>query len=249
MKRVFWDLEVSPNIVFTWRLGSKVFLGHDSVIKERAIICACWKEEGVGKVNSLEWDKGDDKDLCIKLREAIIDADELVAHNGDNFDFKWFNTRLIFHGIEPLPEIKTVDTLKLARRKFYFNSNKLDYISNYLGYPKKDKTDFSMWQNILMDNSESDMKRMVTYCKKDVVLGEKVYHRLAIHNKPSTHMGVLDGGERHDCPRCGSEYAKLSKRNVTAAGMPRFQMRCDSCRGYFTLTKTSYDKFKEAHIV
>ena len=66
-RKLFFDIEVSANIVFSWRIGHEVMLTHDSIIKERAIICVCWKWNDENTVHSLEWNKGDDKELCKKF--------------------------------------------------------------------------------------------------------------------------------------------------------------------------------------
>ena len=39
MRRLYFDCETSPNIVYSWRIGYKIELSHDSIIEERRIIC------------------------------------------------------------------------------------------------------------------------------------------------------------------------------------------------------------------
>ena len=124
-KRLFFDLEVSANVVFSWRIGRDVSLSPDDIIKERAIICACYKWEGDDKVYSLEWNKGDDKDLLLKFSKVINSADEVITQNGDAFDIKWLRARCIYHDIPVSPKFNSIDTLKMARAGFKFNSNKL----------------------------------------------------------------------------------------------------------------------------
>ena len=53
-KRLFYDIETSPNIGFFWGAGYKVNISHDNIIKERAIICICYKWEGQDTVHSIE---------------------------------------------------------------------------------------------------------------------------------------------------------------------------------------------------
>ncbi len=54
-KRLFFDLEVSPNIVFSWRIGREVSLSDADIIQERAIICVGYKWEGDDKTYSIQW--------------------------------------------------------------------------------------------------------------------------------------------------------------------------------------------------
>jgi len=78
VRRLFWDLETSPNVVLSWRAGYKINITHDSILKERAIICVCWKWEGESKVHHLEWDKGCDKNLLKEFLKVVEDADEMM---------------------------------------------------------------------------------------------------------------------------------------------------------------------------
>jgi hypothetical protein len=41
-KRLFYDIETSPNIGFFWSSSYKANIPHDNIIKERAVICICW---------------------------------------------------------------------------------------------------------------------------------------------------------------------------------------------------------------
>lgn len=177
-KRLFFDLEVSPNIVFSWTVGRDIDLSPESIIQERAIICVCYKWEGENKVHHIEWRKGNDKDLVVKFAKIIDSADEIITQNGDAFDIKWLRTRCIYHQVPVSPKFNSIDTLKMARSGFKFNSNKLDYMGGYLGVGKKIKTEFNLWKDITLNNSAKAMNKMVTYCKQDVELLENVYNKL-----------------------------------------------------------------------
>ena len=56
----------------------------------------------------------------------------IVAHNGDRFDIPWINTRCLYHRLDPLPKVKILDTYKECKNAFYLNSNRLDYVSQYI---------------------------------------------------------------------------------------------------------------------
>ena len=140
-KRLFYDIETSPNIGFFWRSGFKISIPPENIIHERSIICICYKWENERKVYSLQWNRDQsDKQMIKRFSKVLSQADEAVGHNIDKFDMKWFNTRCLTNGLPSLGIIKTVDTLVIARRRFYFNSNRLDYIAKLLGYGGKNKT-------------------------------------------------------------------------------------------------------------
>ena len=99
-KRLYFDIETSPNVVFSWNVGYKLNIDHKSILKERAIICICWKWEGESKVHYLTWNKGDDKKMVQEFAKIINSADEVLGHNGDAYDIKWLRTRCIYHGVD-----------------------------------------------------------------------------------------------------------------------------------------------------
>lgn len=177
-RKLFFDIEVSPDLVMSWGVGNKISIGHDSIVQERAVICICWKWNGEDTVHSLRWNNGCDKEMLQKFAKIADSADELIAQNGDNFDVKWVRTRCLYHNIPISPKFNSYDTLKMARQGFRFNTNRLDYMGKFLGYGGKIKTDYDMWKDILLRNDQKAMKLMVDYCKEDVLLLEKVYNRL-----------------------------------------------------------------------
>jgi uncharacterized protein YprB with RNaseH-like and TPR domain len=242
-KRLFFDIETSPNLVFSWNVGYDIRIDHGNIIKERAIICICYKYEGDSKVHSLTWDNGDDKEMLKKFASIIDQADEVIGHNSDKFDIKWVRTRCIYHDIQMNHMIKSIDTLKESRGKFKFNSNKLDYIGQYLGVGKKiDTGGFDLWKAIVLDNDSKAMKKMVEYCKQDVVLLEKVFNKLNPYIPHKTNAAVMLERPIVNCPECLSERTVVNKRVVSATGMKKVAMKCAECGKYFTVSETKYDK-------
>jgi hypothetical protein len=245
IKRLFWDIETSPNIVLSWNVGYKINIDHENILHERAIICIGYKWEHEDIVRSLNWDaKQSDKAMLVAFSKIAEQADELVAHNGDSFDLPWYKTRCLLHGIQTIPDHKTVDTLQWARRRFYFNSNRLNYIARYMGLGGKLKTEFGLWKEVVIQNSRPALRRMVEYCMRDVVLLEKVWRRLSAHTPAKTHAGVVAGGLRWQCPYCGGSNVFLNKTRITARGSKQYQMRCNDDGRYFTIGETAYKAYQ-----
>lgn len=234
-RRLFFDCEVSPNIGFFWQSGYKLQIGPQNIIKERALICICYKWEDEKETHSLNWDaKQCDKKMLQAFVKVANEADELVGHNGDKFDLAWIRTRCLFHEIEMFPTYTTIDTLKVARSKFKFNSNKLDYIGKFLGIGQKIKTDFSLWTDIVLKKDKIAMDKMIKYCKMDVVLLEKVFKKLSSHIIAKTHYGVIFGGDRGSCPECGSTELVRRGTKVSATGVKKVQYQCSTCHKIHT---------------
>ena len=232
-KRLFFDIETSPNIGLFWEAGYKKNIDSSNIIKERAIICICYKWEDQKEVHSLNWDhKQNDKRMLEAFIKVINQSDEAIGHNGDKFDLAWIRTRCLFHGIDMFPRYTTIDTLKIARQKFRFNSNKLNYIADFLGFGQKIKTEFGLWKRIMFDKCPTAMADMIKYCKKDVILLEKVYTELAKHIESRTHYGVVFGQDRGSCKECGSDELIKQRKNVLASGLIKITYKCKTCGKY-----------------
>lgn len=238
-RRLFVDIETSPNVGYFWQPGYAVNLPYQAIKKERGIITICYKWQDRKEPEALTWDRGDDKAMLTKWAKIVGGADELVAHNGDKFDIPHIRTRCAFHGIK-LPETYTqVDTLKIARYRFKFNSNRLDYLGKFLGVGGKMQTPPDLWDRV-MENDRAALREMVDYCKRDVLMLEAVHERLAHYSKAATHVGVAAGYDRLTCPHCGSERTKINNTRTTAVGAVRRQMVCKGCMRQWTVADGVY---------
>lgn len=243
-KVLIYDIETSYNIVSSWRLGYKVSLPHYSVIKERAIICVSYKWLGEDEVYTLTWDKNqDDKFLLEQFIEVMNESDVMVAHNGDRFDIKWIKTRALKHNLEMYPRYRTIDTLWLARKHFYLNSNKLDYIAKFLGFEGKINTDHSLWDKVILEKDNDALIEMVTYCEEDVRQLEKVYNKLKRFDQPKQHAGVLQNNDKYSSPITGTKDLTLVKTITTTAGTVKRIMKDNLTGRYFEMTNPNYQKW------
>lgn len=242
IKRLFFDIETSPNIGTFWSAGHKQQISYDNIIKERSIICISYKWAHSPKVHSLTWDKEqNDKSMLQKFMKVASAADEVVGHNSDRFDLPWFRTRCLFHKLDPLPNYTSVDTLKKARAYFKFNSNRLDYIAKYLGLKGKVSTSYDLWKDVVLKNNRTALVKMVKYCENDVILLEKVYDEISKYVPNNVHHGVANGHSKVSCPHCASKNMIYSKRRITATGIEKIQLQCDDCGKYSTVSKKAYE--------
>ena len=235
-KRLFFDIETSPNIGLFWEAGYKKNIDYSNIIKERAIICICYKWEDDEDVKYLTWDsRQNDKKLLLEFIKIANQADELVGHNAKKFDLAWVRTRCLFHDIDMFPNYIVIDTLTIARSKFRFNSNKLDYIGKFLKLGEKIGTSYQLWTSIILDKNKESLEEMVKYCQQDVILLEKIYSRLKNHIEPKTHFGVIFKQSKKDCPECGSDDVVIHGFRVSTAGGKYKRLQCRTCGKHFKL--------------
>lgn len=241
VKRLFYDIETSYNIVKSWKIGYNIILNPEHIIQERAIICMCYKWEGENTVHSIHWDDGNDARIIQKFIELAIEADELIGHNADQYDAKFLMTRAIKHGIQGLPKYNSYDTLEKAKKYFMFNSNKLDYIAQYLELGKKAEHEgLSMWDKVILEKDEKALNCMINYCKQDVLLAEKVFNKLRLYTETNNNNAVLATGKKYACNNCGSMSVKLQKTYATKTGMIKRIVKCGDCRQQYLLSDKEY---------
>lgn len=254
IKRLFFDIETSYVLGWFWRASWKTSISTDQILKDSAIICICYKWEGEKQVHSLEWKKGDDSKLIKDFIKVILEADEVVGHNSDKFDLKRFRTRCLMNGVKSLPQFKSIDTLKIVRSNFSFDSNRLDYLGQKMGYGGKIKTDINLWHDIIQRNCKTAMAKMVKYCKRDVDLLEKVYHDVVGYSKPKTNVAVQCGNDKWDCPHCGSIATIVCKHRISAAGFKTVGMQCKDCGKHYSISMKAFNdrtsaRLKEAQML
>lgn len=241
---LFYDLETTHNLVASFRLWDRggMSIPHQNVVQERYIVTASWKWEGERKVHAVAttdfpelYNKNPHSDLLVvkKLYDVMTEADVTVAHNGDQYDQKFLNGRILANGLPPLPPIKSVDTKKIASSRFLLNSNRLDYLGKFLGLGRKLHTDGEWWLDILVGTDAQRRKaiaEMVRYNKQDVLLLEEIYHKLQPFMPDHVNRQLFDG--HLACPRCGSkDYQSRGLRHAISRSYRQFQ--CKKCYGWF----------------
>jgi DNA polymerase elongation subunit (family B) len=249
----FFDIESSHNLVATFSLF-KPIIPHGAILKERHIICASWKYAGCKTVHSVSLlddpkrfkrDRSDDFIVIKAIHEMLSNTDILVAHNGDRFDLRYFNTRALYHGLPPIGKITTVDTLKVARRYFNFNSNRLDYIGGYLGVGRKTHTSLDMWLAIIdpqrsIEDAAAAILKMRRYNRNDVRLLEEVYYKLLPYTINHPNVANFIDTDKPVCTRCGS--SNLQKRGFhTTVGGKKQRYGCNDC-GAWSLERAVVSK-------
>jgi DNA polymerase elongation subunit (family B) len=233
-KIIYWDIETLPMICSTFTLYPER-LSPKSILQEGAIICASFKTKGTKQVikfsllddpKRFKKDPFDDFYVCKSIHDYLLkeDPDLLVAHNGDNFDYKWLNTRMIRHELGPLPDFAMDDTLKMARNKFKFHSNKLEHLVGFLGIEHKFATTYDMWLDIIKGKQKA-VKDMVKYNVQDTKILEKVHERLLPYCKSKFNVGHLvpDG-----CTHCGNK--SFCGHRKTRTGLTVYEyVQCTAC--------------------
>lgn len=242
-----FDIETAPSKGYYFDLYKEGNIVSNT--DEWYILCASWKWLDEKKVHSIALidhgfnpKKPDDWPVVEKLWLLFNEADVIYAHNGDQFDIKKSNTRFVVHGLKPPSEYKQMDTKKIAKKYFGFESNKLDDLAKQLGLGRKMPTGgFELWMKCMAGERDAWAK-MVQYNKHDVVLLEKVYLRLRGWHK--THPNLSFFTRNHmECTVCSS-------RNVKKDGIEYYRgaisqrWQCNDCGKHYVGPKVATNKIE-----
>lgn len=226
-KILLLDIETTPNIGYTW---GKFEQNVIEFVEESHLLSVAYQWYG-GKTSCLSLPQygGSERRLLLQLRQLLDAADVVVAHNGDKFDVKKINARFVKHRIPPPSPFRTIDTYKVAKRSFAFNSNKLDDIGHFLGEGRKiQHRGFEMWKGCMAGNPR-DWRDMIRYNIQDVNLLVRIYRRLLPWITKVPPVSAYAGA----CPRCGSQ--RVQSRGLGPAGKYR-RFQCQGCAGWLTQT-------------
>jgi len=229
-KILIFDIETAPLEVYSWSLWPK-FIDHGQVIQDWTVLTwsAKWLDEPHMMNASVSPDSPrDDFDVCEQLWQLLDEADIVVAHNGDKFDLKRMNTRFFLLGLPEPSHYRSVDTLKVAKRRFNFTSNRLDYISKMTGGPGKVSHEgFSMWKKCLMGDADA-LRAMQEYNDGDVIELERVYKEMRGWDNRHPNLGMYSDSEEV-CPNCGSDNLEATGRFYTTQTQKYATFRCGDC--------------------
>lgn len=245
-KILVFDIENAPNRAWAWALYTEL-LSEEMIDRPWYMMCWCAKWLGEKEIFSsslidfpknFKRDSEDDSLILKPLWKLMDDADIIVGHNVKRFDIRKAKARFLMNDMLPPSPAKVVDTLTEARKHFYFTSNKLNDLGKYLKVgEKKDTGGFKLWKKC-MEGDKAAWNKMVSYCKGDVRLTEKIYYKMLPYMDQHPNLNVYDKKKNTKacCPKCSS--FDIEKRGYTYTNVSKYQRyACKSCGGWFRGTE------------
>lgn len=236
-KVLIFDIETAPILAYVWGLWeNNVALNQIKSDWHVMSWAAKWLDEPSSKVMYADQrnqkDISDDKKILKQLWDLLDEADAVVTQNGKSFDEKKLNARFIVHGFKPPSPYKHIDTCRIAKSKFGFTSNKLEYLAETLGvaHKKSSHKKFpgqALWNECLAKNKEA-WKEMEKYNKLDVLATEEVYKKLQPWDNSLNNNLYISSSEPLECPSCQSTNLKNNGKEQTKEGT-RFKKKCRDC--------------------
>jgi len=224
-KVLLLDIETAPILARVWKMFDEN-IGLEQIEKDWHILswAAKWLNDPPSKIiyqdqrhaENIE----DDSHLLKEIWNLIDAADIVITQNGVSFDMKKLNARFIMNGMKPPSSYKNIDTKLIAKSKFAFTSNKLEYMTDKLckKYKKLKHNKypgFSLWSEVLKGNM-SAWKEMEKYNKFDVLSLEELWKKLAPWDS-TINFSVYTDTKDHVCS-CGSKKFKRDGLAYTSTG-------------------------------
>jgi DNA polymerase III epsilon subunit-like protein len=232
MKILVLDIETAPKKAYVWGAW-KQNISANQLISDWYMLS--WSAKWFGDDNIYgevltgkeALDENDER-IMETLWHMLDEADVIVAHNGDKFDVPSINTRFLVNGYPPPSPYKSIDTLKIAKRKFKFTYNRLDYLGEFLGVGGKLETGgMDLWI-ACVSGDETALAKMAEYNDRDITLLEDVYVELRPYALPHPNHGVTNPEAEYCCSRCGSE--NVQKRGYYTTNISKFhKFVCKDC--------------------
>lgn len=232
------DTETSPLTGLSWSVYKTNIL---KIIEPSKLLSFAWKVLGEKKTYCkaiCDYDGYtpgviDDEALVKDIWKVIDDADIIIGQNSEAFDLKKIYSRFIVHGLKAPSDFKSIDTLKEARKNFYFDSNKLNDLATILGVKAKLQTGgLSLWLDCIAGNSEA-WKKMKLYNAGDVDSLEEVYLKIRPYILNHPNLGLIAESPEVSCSACMSTDLQKRGYSFTVAGKKR-RFQCNSCGAWST---------------
>jgi len=240
------DIETAPNIAHVWGLFNQN-VGLSQLVDSGYVMCfaAKWHEDDKIIFKSTYEDK---MEMLYTAHQLLTEADAVVHYNGKKFDIPTLNKEFVMGGFLPPDPYHQIDLLSVARSRFRFASNKLDYVAQALNLGGKLKhRGHELWVRCMANDPEA-WEEMKQYNIQDVILLEEVYNKFLpwINNHPN--HALFTDEDRPVCTNCGSTHV-IKKGIETTRTLQYQRYRCADCgtplRSRYTLT----DKEKRQHIL
>jgi hypothetical protein len=224
---------MKPILANVWRIFDEN-IGINQIESDKSILswAAKWIDQPKIYYRDLRKEKNidDDSSILQDLWELLDEAEIVVGHNLKRFDLKNIRTRFIKHGMRPTNNHTILDTLTMAKSQFSFTSNKLEFISKFLGVGEKSHhkkfQGFELWRECMNGNPKA-WAEMKKYNQNDVVITEAVYKKLLPYCKTPNNFIEIGIDEPLVCD-CGSET--LHSNGYRIKGQMKYKrLRCMDC--------------------
>jgi len=231
-----WDIETRPASANIFDLKQRGWISPDKVTDPGGVLGVAAHWLGSPEVMwRADWHDGGHTAVIEWVWGLLDEATTTITYNGDRFDARHMNREFVLAGLPRPKPSRSIDLLKLVRKRFMFLSNRLDYVAGQLGIGRKITHEgIGLWQACVAGDPDAQ-HRMGAYAKQDVRLTADLYMRLLPWMDGSANM-ALWSGSTIACSACGSR--DLEPDGWVSTAQTRYAVyRCNGCQA---LTRTNF---------
>lgn len=243
---LYYDIETTN---LSWLVNSyspklySNYLSHKDLVRDQTILSVAWNwfHEGdrVHCVSIKPSDPFNDKGVVSHFHSIMQQADIVIGHNSDNFDFKKLNGKFIKYRLDPIffEPRHNIDTLKLARKYIGTPYKNLEYLCKEyeLGSQKEDPPNWKL----VMEGDEDEIRKMRQYNKSDILAGKELYLLFRPYHKHHPDVAAIQdlrdvaGVKILACKHCGDPNNLIQNGNYynRARTKKKKRYQCNSCKG------------------
>lgn len=229
MKVLTLDIETTPHDAFTWGIWQQNIGLHMLKQPTRVLTwVAKWEHEDYVYIGSERTQSHED--MILEIYDLVDAADAIVGFNSIGFDMKHLNREFVELGLAPPSKYKNIDLLRVVKSQFKFPSNKLDYVAGVLlGAHKLDTGGFGLWVECMKGNEDA-FRKMENYNVEDVLLTERLYHRLQgwVPAHPNRALWI-ENQDKPICPSCASKNIGTRGTEYPARVNGYTRYKCRDC--------------------
>lgn len=226
MKILMLDIETAPHRVYAWGLYDQD-IAINQIEEPGYTLCFSAKWYGGRELIFDSIRKSGTRRMVKHAHKLFSEADAIVHYNGNKFDVPTLNQEFLQAGLKPPPPSAQIDLYQVAKHRFRFASNKLDFVAQQLNLGHKTRhKGMELWRGCMHGNG-ADWRTMEAYNKQDVRLLERVYNALLpwIKNHPNRGNFLNEGAV---CTNCGSHHLQSNGWRRTAVSVFR-RLQCVDC--------------------
>jgi DNA polymerase elongation subunit (family B) len=227
MQILLLDIETAPHKVYCWGLYDQN-ISINQIVEPGFTLCWSAKWYGTKKIYFSSLQRDGHKKMIQNIYDLLEEANAIISYNGNRFDIPTLNKEFVLEGLTPPSSYKEIDLLRIARQRFRFPSNKLDYISKELGLGSKTKhLGMDLWRGC-MSGEKASWRIMERYNKQDVKLLEALYIKLLPWIKNHPNHGLYVDAKHPICRNCGSP--DIIKKGFEYLQVGKYQRyKCNTC--------------------
>jgi hypothetical protein len=253
-KILVFDIETAPILGHVWGLWDQN-IGVNQIQQDWHVLAwaAKWLGDPASKIMYMDQRNAkpieNDKKILQGIWDLLDQADIVVTQNGKSFDEKKLNARFVIQGFKPPSSYKHIDTKQIAKRKFAFTSNRLEYMTNQLctKYRKQKHNKFAgheLWSECLKGNKKA-WKEMEKYNKYDVLSLEELYLKLQPWDTSVNFNLYTDNPDM----RCNCGSTRLNKNGFCYGKVGKYQRySCADCGAEIKSRINLFSKEKKASL-